>query len=538
MENFVQLFTKIDGTTKTNEKVAALVQYFKECDELNALWTIALFTGRHPARIATSTELKTWAAELAGVPLWLFEESYHVVGDLSETISSIIPLHQHTAPKLALHEYIKGLIDHRGTSPEQRRRFITDTWLALNREERFVFNKLTSGTFRVGVSDKLMVKALAQFTGHEENVVAHQLMGNWHPNNTTFKALLYDTNPASVLSRPYPFYLAYGLECNVNELGDIEQWQLEYKWDGIRCQLIKRSGEVYIWSRGEELITDRFPELKQAASFLPDNIVIDGELVVYKDGVVQPFQLLQTRISRKQITPRLMKEVPVAIFAYDLLEVSGTDIRKKPLKERRLALEAAIKQTNHPALVLSEIVYANTWDEVAAVRQQSRQVNSEGLMIKHSNSVYDVGRKKGGWWKWKVDPMSLDVVMIYAISGHGRRANLYTDYTFAIWNDEGVLVPIAKAYSGLTDEEILQVDSWIRKNTIDKFGPVRSVKPELVFEIGFEGINVSGRHKSGLALRFPRILRLRTDKLAADADTMEQARQLMQVTEGHKKTTS
>lgn len=521
MKTFSDLFAKIDSTTKTTEKVAALVDYFQESDDVNKLWAIALFSGKHPPRIANSTELKSWAAEMAGVPLWLFEESYHVVGDLAETISKIIPSNEDDYAPRSLYDYIQGLQVHKGADATKRKQFITQCWAELSPEERFVFNKLTSGTFRVGVSDKLMRKAVSLFTGLHENEVAHKLMGNWNPDKISFTQLLFNRDVAIERSTPYPFHLAYGLDIPVQELGDVGEWQIEYKWDGIRCQFISRGGEVFVWSRGEELITDRFPELRYIASFLPENIVIDRELVGYRDGGILPFQQLQTRITRKQVTGRLLKEIPVVIYAYDLLEINGEDIRNKPLKERRKLLEMLVHGAACPGIILSTAVDVGDWQQVTETRALSRDMKSEGLMLKHKESIYEVGRKKGGWWKWKVDPMTIDAVMIYAMSGHGRRANLYTDYTFAVWNEQKELVPVAKAYSGLTDEEILWVDAWIRKNTLEKFGPVRKVTSELVFEIAFEGINKSGRHKSGFALRFPRILRIRKDKLAVDADTTD-----------------
>ncbi|TAE87304.1 MAG: ATP-dependent DNA ligase [Bacteroidetes bacterium] len=519
MKNFVQLFVQIDRTTKTNEKVDALAAYFNEASDEDKLWTIAIFSGRNPKRIVKTTQLKQWAAESAGIPYWLFEECYHIVGDLSETISSILPDYS-SASSLTLAQWIKQMQWHEQVAEEIKKKWIVDAWKQFTKEERFVFNKITSGAFRMGVSTKLMVKALSKHTKLHENKIAHRLMGNWNPYTITYQELLFNEDGADELSKPYPFYLAYAVEGEVHELGDISNWQAEYKWDGIRCQFIQRKQQTFIWSRGEDLITEKFPELMAIGNQLKYDAVIDGELIGYKENAVLNFNHLQTRIGRKNVTAKVLQEVPAVIFAYDLLELDGVDMRQKPLVERRALLAKLVEETNVPQLKLSPVVEADTWEQLIQIRSLAREVNSEGLMLKQQQSIYEVGRKKGSWYKWKLDPMSIDAVMIYAMRGSGRRANMYTDYTFAVWNDNGELVPFAKAYSGLTDKEMAAVDAWIKQHTIDKFGPVRSVTPELVFEIGFEGINYSTRHKSGVALRFPRILRWRQDKKKEEADTL------------------
>ena len=526
MKAFVQLFIQIDSTAKTNEKVSALEAYFNQASDEDKLWTIAIFSGRNPKRIVKTTQLKIWAAETAGIPYWLFEECYHIVGDLSETISSVLPDYAggNTQP---LSEWIKQMQGYEQAEEEIKKQWILQAWQQFTKEERFVFNKITSGAFRMGVSTKLMVKALSRHANLHENKIAHRLMGNWNPYTITYQGLLFNEDGSGELSKPYPFYLAYAVEGEVHELGNMNDWQAEYKWDGIRCQFIHRQQQTFIWSRGEDLITAKFPELTVIGNQLKQDAVIDGELIGYKENAVLNFNHLQTRIGRKNVTAKILQEVPAVIFAYDLLELDGEDIRHKPLEERRKLLANLVEQTGVPQLKLSPIVEAESWDELIHKRSLAREVNSEGLMLKQKNGVYEVGRKKGGWYKWKLDPMSIDAVMIYAMRGSGRRANMYTDYTFAVWNNAGELVPFAKAYSGLTDKEMAAVDAWIKQHTIDKFGPVRSVTPELVFEIGFEGINYSTRHKSGVALRFPRILRWRQDKKKEEADTLETLKKLI-----------
>ncbi len=519
MKRFTALFNTIDQTNSTNEKIHALVAYFNETTDADKLWTIAVFSGRNPKKVIKTNQLRAWAAEAADIPLWLFEESYHIVGDLSETISSVLP--DYTSEiHLTLTQTIEEFEQIAALSETDKKQFIISKWKSFSKHERFVYNKLTSGSFRMGVSTRLILKALSKHTAIDENVLAHRLAGSWSPYTTTFQELLFNEHAADDLSKPYPFCLAYPVEGAAEELGDIALWQAEYKWDGIRAQVIVRDGEIFIWSRGEELMTAKFPELELLKGKIPDGTVLDGELLPYKHNRILSFNELQTRIGRKKITAGILEKTPVVFYAYDLLENKGTDIRTQPLENRRVALEQLISDIHHPALFLSPILPIHSWKELATAREEARLVAAEGLMLKRKSSAYQVGRKKGDWWKWKIDPLSADAVLLYAQSGHGRRANLYTDYTFAVWDHEKKLVPFAKAYSGLTDKEIEMIDDWIKKNTIEKFGPVRSVKPELVFEIGFEGINTSSRHKSGIAVRFPRILRWRTDKKAEEADTL------------------
>ncbi len=526
MKDFADLFTLIDQTTKTSLKTKALAEYFTKAPDDDKLWTIALFSGRRPKRAVTTTQLREWAAEKAGVPLWLLEESYPIVGDLAETIALVLPAAAHSTD-LSLTHWINTLRALSKVDPEARKVQITDAWDRLDTTERFLFNKLITGGFRIGVSQKLMTRALAQATGQDEASLAHRLMGGWTPENTSFHSLIEAEDKAADLSRPYPFYLAYQLEDGPENLGSPENWQAEWKWDGIRGQLILRGGEHHVWSRGEELITDRFPEFARARDFLPDGTVLDGEIVAWDGEQPMSFNTLQKRIGRKTVPKTLLRDAPVILLAYDLLEESGVDLRERPLQERRARLDAllAALPSEAPLRASAPIVHQD-WQSLAETRAKARDMKAEGLMLKRLDSPYLAGRKKGDWWKWKLDPLTIDSVMIYAQQGHGRRANLFTDFTFAVWQGND-LVPFTKAYSGLTDVEFNRITAWVRKNTLQRFGPVRQVRPEHVFEIAFEGIHESPRHKSGVALRFPRMSRWRHDKPAQEANSLEDLRAIL-----------
>ena len=529
MREFAQLIFSLGTSTKTNDKLQALSTYFAHADEKDKVWVIALFSGRRPRRTVSGTQLAVWCCELVDLPIWLFQECYHTVGDLSETIALLIPEKNNSSSSPhPLHYYVEQFQQLEKATEPEKKTFILQSWQELSSRERFVFNKLLSGTFRVGVSQKSMVNALAKTVQLEPSVIAHRISGNWAPATTSFEQLLSEQSTQTDHSKPYPFYLAYALEEPLQELGEPADWQAEWKWDGIRGQIIKRNDQLFVWSRGEDLITDKFPEYTILQSKLENGTVIDGEILPYKDGQVLNFNVLQTRIGRKNITKKNLQEAPVGLFAYDLLELHGEDIRHWALAERRAALETLINSLQLPWLQLSPIVTFSNWEELTTIRKQSRSLNSEGLMLKRRASAYQVGRKRGDWWKWKIDPLTIDAVMVYAQKGTGRRSNLYTDYTFAV-KDGDKLVPFTKAYSGLTDKEFAQVDSFVKKNSLEKFGPVRTVKPELVFEIAFEGIAASNRHKSGVALRFPRISRWRTDKLPNDINTLEDLKKILEL---------
>ncbi|RAW01729.1 ATP-dependent DNA ligase [Pseudochryseolinea flava] len=523
MKNFAALFTDLDQTTKTTGKIDALVNYFNNASDQDKLWAVALLSHRRPKRSVSTGMLSLWASALSGLPTWLFEESYHVVGDLAETITLVLPKPTSSSEESLTYwiNFIKSLAP---LSVEEKREKILWAWEQLDQVQRFVFNKLITGGFRVGVSQQLMVKALAKHANAKENVIAHKLMGNWSPEINSIREILFSEESHDI-SQPYPFYLAYALEEEVSALGEPHEWFAERKWDGIRGQIIVRGRELFVWSRGEELVTDKYPEFNVMLDLLADGTVLDGEIMPFKDDLPLSFNKLQTRIGRKVLNQKLLNEVPVAFIAYDVLEWEGKDIRGWTMTERRKLLER-VCHTPHEVLRLSSLVIFDNWEQLAAERERSRDFLSEGIMLKRKDSIYRNGRRRGDWWKWKIDPFTVDAVMIYAMGGSGRRANLYTDYTFAVW-DKGQLVPFTKAYSGLTDEEIRAVDRWVKQNTIEKFGPVRSVKPELVFELAFEGIAKSSRHKSGIALRFPRIKRWRKDKPMTEANTLDDLLQLL-----------
>ncbi len=532
MKQFAQLISELDSSNKTSVKVDALTEYFRHAGDSDKVWTIALLSHRRPQRPVNTTLLRIWANELASIPMWLFEESYHIVGDLAETIALILPPADNHSEK-TLTEFLDEMIALKRKPDEEKREYLHENWLTLNYYERFVFTKLITGSFRIGVSQKLMTRALSKATGVDEDVLAYRLMGNWDPQQISFNQLILEQQSKDYLSKPYPFYLAYALEGDLSTLDDCAQWSAEHKWDGIRSQTILREGKLYVWSRGEELVTDKYPEFEAFIGVIPDGTVIDGEILPFFEGRIGSFNDLQTRIGRKGVSAALLKKTPVIIKAYDLLEWEGNDIREKPYEVRRKLLEElylSVAEMKIP-LHLSERIAFKCWNDAVLEREKSRLINSEGLMLKRNDSPYLVGRKKGDWWKWKIDPLSIDAVLTYAMRGSGRRANLFTDFTFALWqeNQDGQreLVTFAKAYSGLTDAEFRMIDDWVKRNTLEKFGPVRSVKPQLVFEIGFEGIAFSKRHKSGIATRFPRILRWRHDKKIDEANTIDDLKQLI-----------
>jgi len=525
MKRFAALFEQIDASTSTRAKTAALAAYFKSAPAKDAVWAAWFLTGHRPRQAVPTRRMVAWAAEMAGLPGWLFDECYDAVGDLAETIALILPPAQRGGD-VPLSEWIEQrLVPLRELPEAEQRARLESYWRDLDGTERFVFNKLITGNFRVGVSSLLVIRSIAQAFGLDAKAVAHRLTGEWLPDEALWTALVEERAVETPASHPYPFFLAHPLEGDPSALGPREQWLAEWKWDGIRAQLIRREGMTALWSRGDEPIAGQFPEIMADAHKLP-RCVLDGEILAWKDGRVMPFAALQKRLGRKNPGKKVMSDSPVIFLAFDLLELEGADWRERALSERRAKLADIVHAIPGGSVFdTSSQVRAPTWETLALARAHSREMGTEGLMLKRLDSAYGVGRPRGSWWKWKVEPYTLDAVLIYAQKGHGKRASLYTDYTFGIWKG-GELVPFAKAYSGLTDEEIREVDAYIRRNTTERFGPVRTVKPELVFELGFEGIQRSNRHKSGIAVRFPRMLRMRKDKAPHEANTLADAMEL------------
>jgi len=566
MKAFAELYTRLDATTSSNAKLAAMREYFELAEPQDAAWAVYFLSGGRPRQLVPTRILREQAMTLGNLPEWLFEESYQAVGDLAETLSLLLPQAEHSNDEGLALWMEKKLLPLRGLPPEELAERLPAFWSQLDRSSLMVCIKLITGSFRVGVSKLLVTRALAALADIDSKRVAQRLVGytdlSHRPSAEGYLKLIAaesEDEHAQRGGQPYPFFLAHSLQQPADQfeelLGPAEHWQVEWKWDGIRAQLVKRDGRLWIWSRGEELVTDRFPELHSLVQCLPDGTVIDGEIVVWKapqaapdseaefaldseapqaSPSVQPFALLQQRIGRKTLGKKILADVPVVILAYDLLEWEGHDWRSRPQHERRAQLEILIGEARSDVLLPSPVLTGKDWLDLADQREASRSLGVEGMMLKARDSLYGVGRTKdmGVWWKWKVDPFSVDAVLIYAQRGHGRRASLYSDYTFAVWDgppesSERTLVPFAKAYSGLTDEEMRKVDAIVRKTTVEKFGPVSSVTPTLVFELGFEGIALSKRHKSGIAVRFPRMLRWRQDKPVAEADSLATLQDLL-----------
>jgi DNA ligase 1 len=529
MIRFARLFAELDSTTKTNAKISLLADYFRQVEPSDAGWAVFFLSGNKAKRLIPTKWLRQWAAEAAQIPDWLFDECYDSVGDLAEAISLVVPPGT-AADNGSLREWIeKRLLPLAKMDTEQQHAAMQDIWNQTEGTMRFVVMKLITGSFRVGVSARLVVRGIAEATSIPADVLAHRLMGNWKPTSDFYLRLIDANNVDTQVSQPYPFCLAHAidLEAGVSSIGEPSQFVAEWKWDGIRGQVIRRQGQTFIWSRGEELMEGRWPEIEADASFLPDGTVLDGEILAeLSDGRLLPFAQLQRRIQRKTVGKKLLSEVPVVFRAFDLIEHQGNDIRALPMWERRSLLESVLSHAGTSTIKVTQLLEGVDWEALATLRAVSREQFSEGLMLKRRDSAYDVGRVRGTWWKWKIEPYTIDAVLIYAQRGHGKRASLYTDYTFALW-DNGELVPFAKAYSGLDDAEIRKVDAFIRNHTKEKFGPVRSVTPELVMELAFEGLQISTRHKSGIAVRFPRIARWRHDKRAEDANQLSELKALI-----------
>lgn len=526
MNAFATLYQSLDRSTSLNDKRAAIVAYLHDAPAHDAAWALAILSGGKLARIANTTELRRWITGETGHPDWLVDECHDHVGDLAEALTLLMPEPEDTArTRRSLASWIEEVLQPvAGADHDARRAVVTAAWRCLPEPERLVFNKLLTGALRVGASQRLVQQAVAQWSGVDVARIAQRMLGGFTPGAAFMAALTASGETAEDREQPYPFYLASPLDGDPAQLGEISDWLLEWKWDGIRAQLIRRGGSVALWSRGEERLDGRFPEVEAAARALPDGLVLDGELLGWSCDAPLPFLAFQKRINRRKPGPKLLAECPVAFLAYDLLEHAGEDLRERPLAERRALLERIVAAAPAP-IHASTRVQASDWDHAARQRDCARERSVEGLMLKRLDSPYRSGRRRGDWWKWKVDPLTIDAVLVYAQPGSGRRSTLYTDYTFALW-DGDALVPVTKAYSGLTDEEIARLDRWIRGHTLDRFGPVRQVQPVHVFELGFEAVQPSTRHKSGIAVRFPRILRWRSDKPVHEADRLDTLRAL------------
>lgn len=528
MRNFADLYAALDRTTSTLAKRDAIATYLHETPAADAAWAVYVLGGGKLRRLASSTELRQALAGATGYADWLIEESYGHVGDLAECIALMLPPGDGTLGVAPLHEWMEVRLPGLGRlDAADRMAQLQAWWRALEPSQVFILNKLITGALRVGVSHKLVVQALAKWSGQPTDLIAHRMSGPWKPTPQALRDL---AGPAAIdehlADRPYPFFLASPLEHSVESLGERGQWIAEWKWDGIRAQLMKRGDTVSLWSRGEERLDGRFPEIEQAATALAVDVVLDGEILAWDAdaAIPRPFTALQKRIGKLKPGARLVTATPTRFMAYDLLEEAGADLRETPLAERRLRLLAALQNVD-PRLMISQAIFSDTWEQLATLRAESRARQTEGLMLKRLDSSYRVGRKRGDWWKWKIDPYTLDAVLLYAQPGHGRRSGLFTDYTFGVWDGE-TLVPVAKAYSGLDDTEIGKLDRWIRSHTTERFGPVRAVQAEHVFELAFEAVQLSTRHKSGVAVRFPRISRWRTDKPIHEADRLDDLRKL------------
>jgi DNA ligase-1 len=536
MKRFIQLIEEMADTTKTNTKVEYLTKYFAEIDKGSAIWAIFFLFGKRIKRGVNYNLLTEIALEMVDIPEWLFFECLTAVGDRSEALSLLIELPE-TQSKIEhnLQYWVeKRFIPLQKMTHDQQKKAIKEFWSECNRKEIFVINKLISGGFygRIGVSKGIVLRALEKFSEVPQNTLQYRLMGNWEPTINFYDSLISTDTTDADLSQPYPFFLASPLLDSLESLGNLKDWIFEHKWDGIRSQTIVRNKKIFIWSRGEEIVTESFPEIVVDLQKLPNGTVIDGELLAYHNNEPLAFSVLQRRIGRigKNISKKILSEAPVRLMAYDLLEFEGKDIRETPISERRRLLVNLLKniKTN---ILFSKELEAKTWDEVQILRENARKFQAEGLVIKRKDSSYQSGRKRGDWWKFKVDPLSLDVVMVYVQAGSGKRANFFTDYTFAVWSsDKSELIPIGKSYRGLTDDEIKELDAWIRKNTNEKFGPVRSVKPEQIFELGFDNVLENKRVKAGISVRFPRIIKWRRDKTIEEINTIDDAKELLKFT--------
>lgn len=522
MKGFSELFHDLDEMTKTGERITRMVKYFEDAHEEDASWASWFLAGNRIKGVVKTGQLREWASQRSGWPVWLIDECYERVGDLAETLSLLIGGNKEAAPT-SLSEVVREiLLPLAHADRSEKAESLKRAWDRLRPMDLLPFHKLLTGGFRIGVSRGNLCKALAEVGQVDPAIIAQRISGDWDPGIRKFEQIVGEERPEDSWCRPFPFCLASPLQKEPETLGDLNDWWVEWKWDGIRCQFLNEENGGLLWTRGDESVGESFPELLNLSPHLPAGLAIDGEILAWGPEGMRPFSRLQKRLGRKQPGPSILKKEPVRFMAYDLLRMEGVDMRTLPFLDRRKRLQSILEELpgGFP-LQLSMPVESTDWDKLAKKREESRDRGVEGLMLKRRDSVYSTGRVKGDWYKWKVDPYVADMVVVGAQLGHGKRANIYSDYTLAVLDQQGEMVTVAKAYSGLSDVELKEVDRYVRKNVTGKFGPVRSVRPGIVFEVAFEGARSSGRHKSGIALRFPRIQRWRQDKKPEEVDTLE-----------------
>lgn len=511
---FAELLERLVFTPSRNAKIALLRRYFATQPDPDRGIGLAAVTGELSFTAAKPGLIR----ELAGArtdPV-LFAWSYDYVGDLAETVALMWPAAATDAPPPRLGEVVQALEE----APKSALPGLVAGWLdASDASTRFALLKLITGGLRVGVSARLAKVALAELGGVEPDEVEEVWHGLAPPYLPLFAWLEGHSPRPDPLDAPVfrPPMLAHPLEAG--DLAGLQpaEWRAEWKWDGIRVQLVSTPGGKRVFSRGADDISAGFPEIVEAMNF---RAVLDGELLVVRDGAVAPFADLQQRLNRKAVTMKMMQSFPAAVRLYDILFDGAEDVRGLPFDARRARLEEWYARVHPTRMDLSELIHFGSLDELAVLRDGARAASIEGLMLKRADSAYVAGRVKGLWWKWKRDPLTVDAVLMYAQRGHGKRSSYYSDYTFGLWRGEE-LVPVGKAYFGFTDQELAWLDRWVRNHTVARFGPVRDVEKALVLEVAFDAAQLSTRHKSGVAMRFPRIARIRSDKPAAEADRLE-----------------
>ncbi|MBT5377938.1 MAG: ATP-dependent DNA ligase [Opitutae bacterium] len=530
MNHFTQLFQSVDSVSGTNQRIRYLREYFEESKPEDSIWACWFLDGNRVKNLIRLKDLKILVADVCSLPLWLVEDSHEVVGDLAETLSLLLKSFAKGKEPIPLSTVVeKFILPLSSMNVEEKCRTIKDAWARLRPEDLLPYHKLMMGAFRMGISNGNLCRALGDINNVPPAIIAQRMMGKWQPGDRTLQNIIVSATTEEDLNAPVPFCLASPLMAKVNTLGDNAEWQIEWKWDGIRAQLIKSHSGTLIWSRGGESVGGAFPEILEAAKLLPKGVCLDGEILAWNQNGLMPFHDLQRRLGRKSPGVQIQRTVPTRFIAYDIIRFAGEDLRNKVLVKRRHLLEQLVTSlpSQYP-IGISRPVEAGNWEEYQILRDESREKGVEGFMLKHIESRYNPGRKKGGWYKWKIAPLEADMVLVGAQMGHGRRANIFSDYSLAVWHKDELVV-VAKAYSGLTDNEILKVDKQIRKTIIGKFGPVRSVKPMIVFQVAFEGVQRSRRRKTGVGLRFPRIQRWRQDKLPEEAGHLDEIMALGQL---------